>query len=389
MMPTKHMSRFKTLAFGLIPVLVFLLILEVIGRIVYPIDREKRARIKAARDPRAQMSYLSNGVSAEGILTDIRRMECRYLPFLGWLGAPDVRLPTIETNELGFRDRPIELPRAGEVRIVILGGSTVWSLGASSNAKTVVGQLERLLNGTGTDVTYRVMSGAFLGWTSRKELIALMEFQKQFAADLVLAVTGYNDFFVLSSATGLDTRPEARMLAKAVEDNLRPMSTLRALRKVAGSLGIWRIVLHFRELSNLTSPRRGRVTYDEARAEAGVEQVVDRYATMAAYAARHGARLMIAVQPEIYTTGKRLSPEEQGVRDRFIARTENIDAVIAQYRADLLRGLSALNRHGVKVVDLGGVLDAVDEPVFIDACHFNDVGYEVLAKALLPVIMAD
>ena len=38
MMPTKHMSRFKTLAFGFIPVLVLLLILEVIGRIVYPID---------------------------------------------------------------------------------------------------------------------------------------------------------------------------------------------------------------------------------------------------------------------------------------------------------------------------------------------------------------
>lgn len=74
MIPTKHMSRFKTLTFGLIPVLVLLLILEVIGRIVYPIDREKRARIKAARNPRAQMSYLSNGVSAEGILTDIRRM---------------------------------------------------------------------------------------------------------------------------------------------------------------------------------------------------------------------------------------------------------------------------------------------------------------------------
>ena len=110
---------------------------------------------------------------------------------------------------------------------------------------------------------------------------------------------------------------------------------------------------------------------------------------MAAYAERHGARLMIAVQPEIYTTGKRLSPEEQTVRDRFIARTENIDEVMAQYRADLLRGLSALKRHGVNVVDLGGVLDAVEEPVFIDACHFNDIGYEVLARALLPVIMGD
>ena len=128
-MTTKHMSRFRTLAFGLIPVLVLLLILEVIGRIVYPIDQEKRARIKAARDPRAQMSYLSNGVSAEAILTDIRRMECRYLPFFGWLGAPGVRLPTIGTNELGFRDRPIQPPCSGEVRIVILGGSTAWSLG--------------------------------------------------------------------------------------------------------------------------------------------------------------------------------------------------------------------------------------------------------------------
>ena len=49
MIPTKHMSRFKTLTFGLIPVFVLLLILEVIGRIVYPVDREKRARIKAAR----------------------------------------------------------------------------------------------------------------------------------------------------------------------------------------------------------------------------------------------------------------------------------------------------------------------------------------------------
>ena len=380
----------KTVIFSLIPVALLLLVLEITGRIIYPFDPDGRALVKADRDPRISLSYLSGDGRGETILYDIHRKQSRYVPFLGWIGEQNTDLTTIKTNAAGFRDKPIQPRKANERRILITGGSTAWGLGASSNEATVAGALERLLNNNAEGVSYRVMSGAYPAWQSRHELVSVMEYYDLFDPDLIITLTGYNDLYGITHGgrDELHTRPESRMLAKAVEESLQPMSTMRALRKVGGSLGIWRIVVYFREKTQLASPAKSSVKFDANRARQVIPKIVDRYVTMADFSNRRGAGLMIAVQPDIYTTGKPLTREEALVRERFTTRFEHIAGTYSKYRADFLHELERQIPHeDTTVLDLKGVFDAIDDrPLFLDDCHLNDAGYGLIATNLLTAV---
>ena len=376
-------SRARTVVFSLIPVAILLAILEIAGRILYPFDADGRAMVTARLDKKTSLPYFHGdapGVDGRAIMWDVYRMDRRYLPFLGYLGKPGTTLPTLATNPLGFRDRPITPRQPDEFRILVLGGSVAWGVGASSNEHTVAAALERQLNKDGGKIRYRVMSGAFLAYTARQEMVVLTEFLREFDPDLIVSLTGYNDLItVIHEDGGILERPEEKKLGEAVETNLRPMGTMQALRKVAGSLGIWRLVVYFREMQQAANPPTGQYHYDAENSAKWMPAVVDIHRIMARFAADHGRRYVIALQPDIEMTGKTMPPEEEAVR-AVSTRSRGFAETWRAYRGDLAAALERLD--GVPVVDLKGALDGLKEPVFIDGCHLNDRGYEQLAVAL-------
>jgi lysophospholipase L1-like esterase len=375
------MTKTRIVIFSLIPVIILLLILEITGRIIYPFDQAERARILAEKDPRRDIPTWENA-SGQVILEDIFGMEKRYLSYLGFLGAPNSKKTTFEINENGFRDSAIKPRAPNEYRILILGGSAAWGWGASANRHTVSGTLQELLNEESSGVSYRVMNGAYLAWTSLQERITLMEFYARFDPDLVVSFTGFNDIISVQYGNSRELlRLEFKMVEEAVENNLKPMGTLKAIRKVGGTLGIWRLVVYFRE----QVPRRkpGRIDYKPERSGRGIPKLLDRYLSMASYTASHGNKFLLVLQPEIYTTGKQLTAAEAEVKKWLDSRNnENFDNTFIQYRSDLVQGLSALSSAGINVVDLGSVFDTVSETMFTDDSHFNDSGYREIAKAL-------
>jgi hypothetical protein len=194
--------------------------------------------------------------------------------------------------------------------------------------------------------------------------------------------------------TGVDPdmqmRTESRALARAVEESLKPMSTMHAIRKVAGSLGIWRLVVHFREKMRLANPTSTTVSYDASHATRIIPGMADRYSTMADFAKRHGFKFIVAVQPDIYTSGKTLTGEEQSVLNRYLDKYIGMKETYPRYRSDYLQSLrETMAGQEVRVVDLAGVFDHISEPVFIDDCHFNDRGYGQIAKFLFNELSGD
>jgi lysophospholipase L1-like esterase len=378
-------SRLKTVAFSLVPVAILLLVLEIAGRLLYPFDPDQRAMTITERDPRVRLPYFDAGPGAKAILWDVNRMERRYVAFLGFLGKPDTTLPTLRTNQLGFRDEPLAPRQPGEVRVLLLGGSTAWGLGASSNDATVRGALQRILN-AGGGTNYRVMSGAFLGYTARQEMTVLTEFLDRYDPDVVVSLTGHNDVMtIMHDSGGVLQRWEARTLEEAVAGQIKPMDTLTALRKLGGSLGIWRLVVYLKELSPPPARPSAKVLeYDPERSKRLAGRVAELHRISAEYAARHGKRHVIVMQPDLYSTKKTLTPEEEGTKRRFTTSVRGIDEAYPQYRQDLAASLAAL--PGVTFVDLRGPFDRVAEPLFIDDCHLVDRGYELIAEAIAGVL---
>ena len=131
------------------------------------------------------------------------------------------------------------------------------------------------------------------------------------------------------------------------------------------------------------APPTSTVSYDAEYAKRVIPGMVDRYITMADFANRHGAGLVIAVQPDIYTTGKVLTEEEESVNARYTERFQNIEEAYPKFRADYLEYLQGrVTGDNALVVDLSRVFDTVSEPLFLDNCHFNDRGYQKIASLL-------
>jgi lysophospholipase L1-like esterase len=243
-----------------------------------------------------------------------------------------------------------------------------------------------MLNEEATETTYRVMNGAYLAWTSLQERITLMELYDQFDPDLVISFSGFNDVISVQYGNKRELlRLEYSMIEDAVENNLKPMGTLRAVRKVGGTLGIWRLVVYFRE--QVHAAKKGRVDYQPKRSRRGMPKVVDRYSSMASYTGSRGGRYLLVLQPDIYTTGKQLTREEAMVKEWLDSRnSENFDPTFIRYRSDLLEGLSTLPGSAVRVADLRSVFDDIGATMFTDDSHFNDSGYREIAKALRDIV---
>lgn len=363
--------------------LTLLVILETLGRLLYPLNREARSKREAGRDQRLRLSYLGAGRGARTLLRDLYLMEKRYLPFLGWLGAPNTQLATIETNGQGFRDRTIEPRNEGEYRILITGGSFAWGLGASCNAMTVAGQLETMLNKREQRRRYRVMNGAFMNWSTRQEFVVVTELFDTFDPDLVISLSGYNDLVALSKGIEIDALPEARMLANAVIDHLQPIGTLKALKKLAGTLGIWRIVVLLRESTAAVALPKQLYKYDTQSGTLRVERAAQRYLSIADYLARNNRHYLIALEPEIYSSKKPLTVEEFDLKSHFMELDRDLLPTLTRYRRELSVRLTDLAGNRFQYLDLASVFDGEAEPVFIDYNHVCDLGYAVTAEALV------
>ena len=371
-----------------IAVLALLASVEILGRILYPLNRWARSKREAGRDYRRGLSYLGPGGDADTLLRDVYLLEKRYVQFVGWLGAPNTRLSTVDTNAQGFRDRAIESRKEGEYRILITGGSLAWGVGSSCNAMSVAGQLEGRLNQRVSKRQYRVMSGAFLGWTSLHEYVVVTELFDSFDPDLVISLSGYNDLYLLSSGAETRALPEVRLLGQTVSDYLQPIGTLRALRKVVGTLGIWRIVVFLREvLAARAPPPQQSYDYDLQDGARRVERVAQRYLSIADYLARRGRHYLVALEPEIYSSKKPLTLEEFDLKSRFMETNRNVLPTLTRYRHELRSRLAEHACERFQFLDLADVFDNEPGPVFIDDNHVCDRGNVLVAQALVKAMI--
>jgi hypothetical protein len=253
---------------------------------------------------------------------------------------------------------------------------------------SVTGQLESLLNQRGSERPYRVMNGAFLGWSSRHEYVVVTELFDSFDPDLVISLSGYNDLFLLSSGAETEALPEVRLLGQAVNDYLQPIGTLRALRRVAGTLGVWRIVVLLREaLAARGPPLQKSFDYDLRDGSRRVERVAQRYLSIADYLARKGRHYLIALEPEIYSSKKPLTLEEFDLKSRFMETDRNMRPTLTRYRRELSSRLAEHAGERLRFLDLADVFDNEPAPVFVDDNHVCDRGNVLVAQALVKTVV--
>lgn len=270
-------------------------------------------------------------------------------------------------NAYGFRDTReayTDKP-AGTFRIFLTGGSVSFGSGAPSQEETIAGHMERLLNeevAPRTGRRYEVVNAGLPAGTSLHEQLLVQTRIARLQPDRVVMFSGHNDIYYARALVDPNWR-----WPYAVHNYMLVLNEL--YQDTGFNLGC---PLHYK-----THRRMG---------EAELAEVVFRNVMITTLAAgMAGAGLVFALQPDIWSTPKPLSPRERAVFEQLDADeraywTGCQDAMRRRLPQSPFNG-----GPGYAFLDLSRLFDdrREDEEVFIDSCHFAGTGNAVIARALI------
>ena len=190
-----NFERYKTLIFISAYVLIFIILEVVCYGVIIALSK--------------------TGVLNDGFEKDVV-IESPYHPYIGHVHAPNIAVDTskpgidpgtvINTNDQGYSVTPWYEHKDAEIKIAIIGGSTVFGVGSSNNHWTVPSIIEKLANES-TNKKIEVFNIALRGANSYQEMVILNRFLlEENDIDLVLSISGYNDAYQGIVAPSLEGR---------------------------------------------------------------------------------------------------------------------------------------------------------------------------------------
>jgi hypothetical protein len=295
----------------------------------------------------------------------------------------------VRTNPLGYRGPLPAMPKGDELRVFVLGGSTVF-LGKPAIPELLEQQLHE--HGYGRA---RVFNWGTVAASSGMELARLAFEIGDYAPDLVVMYDGGND---ISTPFIYDPRPGYPLNFVVTEKN--PL--------FAGDLGVYPTWTLFAYGSNLArtffpdafserllrlAELRERVGYGS---DAWQEEIVRIYLGNLVKAAKiargYGAEFMAFFQPLIHFKGS-LSAEELQVKNLLLdflteRRAGDFEAHAQAMRARVRAGIVELGGEP-PIVDLSGIFADAQGWIFTDFIHVTRAGNEAIAAAIYQSLAAD
>jgi lysophospholipase L1-like esterase len=306
-------------------------------------------------------------------------------PLLGYSLRGGQSAVGVTINSRGFRDRErAQRKPDGVVRVVVLGGSTVFGFGMPDDESLFTRVLERRLAGAlGPDRPLEVINAGVPGYTSTQEEILLANKVMDYAPDLVVLFDGWNDFWTAGNSR--EDRPIVNLAFPQMEDAI-----------LRGEHPGWNLLLDsaiVRSLARLAQGWNGSAARPKADQAFGIFHdhpealpLYRRELVLACRTARaSGVGVLLVPQPELFQRSGTIPPAETALRGRQqpgyadYARTRYPDYVT------VARDIAAAEKAGF--LDGTRIFDTEGEQVFLDFVHLNARGHALVAAALQPAVL--
>ena len=332
-----------------------------------------------------------------------------------------------QINEQGFRDRdpvPVTKPKQ-EIRIFLLGGSTAFGYGSSSNATTISEQLETRLQqrlqqqqsspqlykpdllpfepqkkqkqlakpSKIKSGNYRVINAAVPGYTSGNQLAQVALQLLKFKPDLIVVLDGYGDLMLPSTEEATQVPLIKQYLdnqqtdfASYVSQILKPLEKKSYLVKIVqdgwSNAGRSDKKANF-FLNEQTSNLVLHLPPNETELQKRVDRYISHQKQILSLSAAAQIPLVIAIQPEITGRNPNQLTETEGEIATQLGRTY-IQQVQASYPAftQANRQLAQAFPHNIKAADLYQLTEQYPSPTFIDPIHLQDAANQKVAEQL-------
>lgn len=370
--------------------------------------------LRPSENPR-MAEYMRRGHPLITDNEDLRAQELdyRFNPYLGFQLLPGHVYPRanpeyrsiIETDAAGFvhngdrnvTPRLLADPAARVYRIVVLGSSVVYGLGATTNTATIPARLEARLHDRWPGVAFHVINAGVLGYQSTQERISYELYLRQLHPDALVDLTGTDAKYaaqqpqwqphghpglLLTNGDYLDSfrpAPSARKFASLLLSFPEPLYSLAILHKLKDALP---------SLGNDTHAQDHHFYHPENALQ--FRRTIDGLARLVQEDKVLG---LFALQPHLGGKRAELGDYER----RVMTADRDLADAIQRHQIDLqgvMRELAAEHAgERLHFIDLSGAFDGVSDQTWETSSHPNDRGNDLLAQHLIdgfvPALTAD
>ena len=307
-------------------------------------------------------------------------LKLMYHPQLVYVNFPNQQTQHFSTNSRGFRGREVEAKKAGQKRIVIVGGSAAFGTGLDSDSETFEAKMEKKL--TNVDV----INAAVIGHRSGQELTYLYTELIDLDPDLIIAFDGIND----CSRENINRWPDlcgAEDIFHAIEE----LDSLVYAPIFVRYINIHKVIFAkseylFKNICDRSKPmvwrmkkwfgKRSLGTREDAERnikESCIDEVSLIYARniskMDHLAKAYNMKFLCAIQPRQDSLMNEKNDGDYGV---FRTNAKNL------FRLQNIRFID-LNEHG----------DVLKSEMFMDGMHPDEKGHGIIADILVEKILKE
>jgi hypothetical protein len=328
----------------------------------------------------------------------MRKLQFEFHPFLGFKHTNNATLKTtkefgpptfIKTDEYGRSITPLQFENP-TLRIVVTGGSSIFGVGATSNATTTPSLLEKKIYDR-YGIKAEVYNLGVRSYQSFQELLSVREFLLDNKADIVISLSGHND----AQYAGTQRKIKYGLLQRYVYENAVPLMRDIELQKpvVENVFSFLRQYSHFLDLvyraatrfvgdpnaSYRSLPLDKAVIFNPDNIAERAKVSTAHYTMLKTLSEFYGAKFFFVLQPGAYTW------ENYPGTIKFITRDMDMHTsrknYMKQFYAEILK-----YRPQLETVDMQAIMDSTTQHPYIDTIHYVDHGTDLLSDALLKML---
>jgi len=327
------------------------------------------------------------------VSTVVGSLKLSLDPFTIYRNLPSQHTSTFTINSKGLRGEE-GVERDSAPKIIFLGGSSAFGLGARTDQETIPYLLEQSIK------SHRVLNAGVVGFLSGQELTYLVTQLIDYRPAVVVAYDGWNDLF--------DTIPQRSanelgfnntffvledQLVLNYQTQVSPYESLSRLIDATSAKSL--VCTRFAQALRAYRYRKAVAAQlaadpsgikNKALLNSVVENYVGNLRKMSLFSRASGAEFIVVFQPEL---GQRLSrtSEEQELLNLGIGGNNRYqDQFPALYGEFLAIAKPLLTRDGVEWIDVNESMAFQKSPdsLFADVVHTNRRGNEIVSEIISP-----
>lgn len=360
-----QVSYSKQFALGIILLIIIFVIIEIFS---YVIMNDRDSCIVGLWESGLYSDYSKDFVKL--LCADYKSIIDYEKPYKHW--EPNQKTKSVNINSFGVRGEEFILKKESNMyRIVMLGGSTMYGVYATSDLSTIPSYLERKIQRENPDFKIEIINAGVNGSDSFDEVSFLTDRLLKLEPDMIFVYDGGND-----------------LLNKINDEEILEESWSTEIEKLSKIIRNYYKTAHLIEFLDRVIQKNIFNEQDIKSSDISEEMInkkiplwSERWSNFCSSQDMNKKDIVVAVQPYLGTGEKKFSNWERSIKNN------NMRTDVAEYFPLLVKNLKIIDEKCTKTLDLTDSFDVNSETIFYDLIHVGDKGNEIMANRIYDEIL--